>query len=709
MIGEGLDFSSVKFYINKGEDAPAVPTSSDEPTSSPTSSPDDGDGNLVCNHGQEHDGPSASWWILFLGVRQVIVLGLARATQFLIMTYALKINFRGIMGPSVRLYLLQSRGWPFVMMIWAIYNFAMLYGSRRFARHWIYYQSWIELFNECNPAGSVTTAPVYRGLLGFAIALGLLVATKRFWIGLRFGRTSYFRYAEKLWEVLREQLLISKVAKYSQIEYFERLENHDLSQESVLESWYQAGDEVLGNESASAGLTSSPGKSPVRPNRPRTASVESAPVESAPYLTALQNENIEEMIGAWEDLDIDPPVQGEADLSDIIQFRASLSVLESPMPYSPVFGEARTRSETIKRSEALYGQLLKKQEFLYGNEPLLPEYGVLRFHTIAITAIKSNGTFDRTLCRELVKLFRPSRNGNITKLDFCKSIDSHYKELRKLRASIANEGRVNTASEKLVDSVFFLIVAIVGLSVLGIDPIALFGVLTSFILGFSFMISGASSDFFRGLLFITVQRPYDIGDRVTVAGSENEASANGSAGWIVKDVNLYHTTFLFGYTMEYATISNGTLSKSRIINGARSGRAYLSFTMKFGLSVPSETTTSFKEQLIEYVKSKPREWYAFFAFRITNIEASQGYVEYIIVVEHRESWQQVWGLLESLGDLRAVAFELSRELGMGYKAPTMPIELNMMQNNDAQRESRSIPEDSPLMPLMPPLGSFFGR
>jgi small-conductance mechanosensitive channel len=62
--------------------------------------------------------------------------------------------------------------------------------------------------------------------------------------------------------------------------------------------------------------------------------------------------------------------------------------------------------------------------------------------------------------------------------------------------------------------------------------------LASFIIGFSFMISGASSDYFRGLLFILVQRPYDIGDRIAVAGPEDDASGTGSSGWIVKDVTL---------------------------------------------------------------------------------------------------------------------------------------------------------------------------
>eukprot|EP00980_Cylindrotheca_fusiformis_P014044 scaffold3670_cov124-Cylindrotheca_fusiformis.AAC.20 len=705
MIGEDLDFNAVTDYLKSPSAPTAAPYVSGEPTAAPSASGTTvsaGNPNLDCRYGRVQKGPSTSWWILFLGVRQVIILGLARASQFLIMNYALKINFRGMMGPSVRLYLLQARGWPFVMLIWSIYNFAMLYGPRRFALHWMYYQDWVELFNECNPAGSVTTAPVYRQVLGFTIALGILVATKRFWIGMRFGRATYHRYGEKLWEVLNEQLLISKVAKTSQIEYFERLENHDLSQESVLQEWYRAGDDEL-NESRSGGVSRSPNASPPRRNRLATGSV-----ESAPFLSDAANENIEEMIGAWEDLDIDidPPIQSEADLSDIIQFRASLSVLESTRPYSPVFGEARTRTEVIKRSEALYNQLLNKQQFLHGNDLMPPEYSILRFHTIAMSAVKSNGSFDRNLCKGLVKTFRPNRNGNITKLEFCKSIDSHYKELRKLRAGIANEGKVNTSSERIMDTLFYFVAGIAGLSIIGIDPIALFGVITSFTVGFAFMIGGASSDYFRGLLFITIQRPYDIGDRVNVSNPESPSSGNGSPGWIVKDINLYHTTFLFGYTMEYATISNGALSTSRIINGARATRPYMNFTMKFGLNVPAETIASFKEQLIAYVKSKPREWNSFAAFRITRIEADQGYVAYIIVVEHRESWQQIGALLDSLGDLQAFAFELSREMKMGYKAPTMPIELKMMDSADERRSSTTESEDAP---FMPPTTSFFGR
>lgn len=323
------------------------------------------------------------------------------------------------------------------------------------------------MFNECNPAGNVTSGNIYLGLLAFSIYVGLLVAIKRFWIGLRFGKASYFRYAEKLSQVLKEQLLLSKVAKSAQIEYFERLEDFDLSKVSVLEEWHRAGDDeqegdAYGSDTTSQSPTKSP--NPNRPNRLRTASV-----ASAPFLTPTQNESIEELLGAWEDIDIDAAseIEREADLSSIIQFRASLSVLESATPYSPVFGEARTRSEVIKRSEELYFQLLKKQQFLEGQHNFEEDEPILRFHTIALTASKSSQYFDRRMCRNLVKLFRPARNGNISKLEFCKSIDNQYKELRKLRASIANEGRVNTASEQIINVAFYVIMGVTGLWVMG--------------------------------------------------------------------------------------------------------------------------------------------------------------------------------------------------------------------------------------------------
>jgi hypothetical protein len=335
------------------------------------------------------------------------------------------------------------------------------------------------------------------------------------------------------------------------------------------------------------------------------------------------------------------------------------------------------------------------------NESSSYEYHpVLRFQTLALTLMNckkkkgiginhihgnnnnnnNNRVLDQLKAKKLISMFRPARNGDITLLEFCKSIDMVYKDMRKLRASIANEGRMNMASEKILNVIFYCILAWAGVAAIGINPLALLGFLGSIIISISFMVGGASSDYFRGLLFILVQRPYDIGDRINVNGIETDANPNGSPGWIVKDVTLYHTTVIYGTTQEYATYSNGALSGSRIINCARSPQAVLNFCMKFGLDTPHPVIEEFHTELKAYVKSKPREWLAFSAFRLNSIEADLGYVEYKILIQHRDSWQNIAALVTDLADVRQFAVNLSKTKGMTYQSPPLPVEMKFGGN-----------------------------
>jgi hypothetical protein len=149
----------------------------------------------------------------------------------------------------------------------------------------------------------------------------------------------------------------------------------------------------------------------------------------------------------------------------------------------------------------------------------------------------------------------------------------------------------------------------------------------------------------------------------------------------------YHTTVIYGTTQEYATFSNGALSGSRIINAARSPRATLNFLMKFGINVSANTIERFQEDLIAYVKSKPREWLAFSAFRMTRIEANLGYVEYKCILQHREAWQQIGALMTSLADVQSHAVEMSKEMGMNFQSPSLPVEMRLAQARPGQEEN----------------------
>ena len=135
-----------------------------------------------------------------------------------------------------------------------------------------------------------------------------------------------------------------------------------------------------------------------------------------------------------------------------------------------------------------------------------------------------------------------------------------------------------------------------------------------------------------------VQRPYGIGDRINISNSESDSNGGGAQGWIVDDVTLFTTTIFLAGTNEKATVSNGTLAKSRIINGARSHKAILVLNLKFGLDSPFNRIEIFKSAVEKFVKARPREWLGLLAIRANRVEADLGFVEYSIVLQHREAW-----------------------------------------------------------------------
>lgn len=73
----------------------------------------------------------------------------------------------------------------------------------------------------------------------------------------------------------------------------------------------------------------------------------------------------------------------------------------------------------------------------------MPDRAVLSFDVLVTLAMRDNdGELDEDMLSKLIVLFRPDREGVLTLLDFAKSIDAVYKELRMLRANVANASKV---------------------------------------------------------------------------------------------------------------------------------------------------------------------------------------------------------------------------------------------------------------------------
>jgi hypothetical protein len=94
-------------------------------------------GNLT--DGATGNRASAAWWLLFC-VRQGVTFSFSLTLQIIVIDF-LSIGTRvmlRLLGPLLTLLIMQSKGWPFVVLWWAIFDFCLLYGKSRFAKHWGY-------------------------------------------------------------------------------------------------------------------------------------------------------------------------------------------------------------------------------------------------------------------------------------------------------------------------------------------------------------------------------------------------------------------------------------------------------------------------------------------------------------------------------------------------------------------------------------------
>ncbi|GAX27063.1 hypothetical protein FisN_9Lh385 [Fistulifera solaris] len=640
---------------------------------------------LVNTNGEEFDAKtaSASWWILFLCVRQIITLSLAKMCQTIIIDFFCVSTriFVNTFGQFFTLFIIQSRGVPFHMFFWSLWDLALLQGNTDFAKHWgqwqtYYFDNYLSIFTQANPSGGIPGEDWYRRLLIMGIGVGLAISVKRVWVGFMLGRKIYRNYSEDLAKLMKKLLLLGRVAfvardlsrrstrRKKNFTGTIALENYGFSEEQYNGLLRTGSEDNLNNAQdfsapAPDSLDQLMGRV-IEVNDPRD-------------LSQADRNRINEYLGAWEDPEKELGVEDSISIDAILQFRQSLSFLDNRFLFSIAWGDTSTRESTIISSQEVYHRL----------NVLNPDTSVLRFDVLALATVDESGEIDPQLLKDLIRLLRPDREGYLTLLEFVKSVDAVYREAKLLRAAVHNSEKVDRAFENVINVIFYVTLGCILLSQSGVSPMALFISMSSFILAFAFVIGSAMSKMFEGWLFILLQRPYDIGDRIHVSNVQVDTNSDGSPGWIVKDVTLFNTTLVYGVTNERATLSNSSMANSRILNMARSPNAQVFVFFKFSVEVEYEKVEVFQQALRKFVRARPREWANFAAFRPTKIMADLGYIEYITILVHRESWQNVGAVNTSKAEVASFGLELSKKLDMRYKSPPLPVNLNMMQGERA--------------------------
>jgi Mechanosensitive ion channel len=181
----------------------------------------------------------------------------------------------------------------------------------------------------------------------------------------------------------------------------------------------------------------------------------------------------------------------------------------------------------------------------------------------------------------------------------------------------------------------------------------------------------------KGILLVLVRKPYDVGDRIVIQEPNAAVDNMGppSGGWVVEKVDLYSTTVRLGTTREYCTFSNGSLANSRILNLNRSDKPNVFHYLKFAMNVSQDQLDIFRREVNQYVKDRPRSWIKVVSMRCKAIEIDLQYLQYALIIQHREKWQSFSAIQVDKGEVFTFCLNLMKRLNMNYTAPKMPIEL----------------------------------
>ena len=137
------------------------------------------------------------------------------------------------------------------------------------------------------------------------------------------------------------------------------------------------------------------------------------------------------------------------------------------------------------------------------------------------------------------------------------------------------------------------------------------------------------------------------------------------------------TTLRYASTNEVSTINNSSLSEAQIVNCARSPKAVVRFRVAFRVEATSEQLQTFRSQLLSYLQDNPQTWSSLIQFANDGIQRDDGYIIYMIGVQHVKSWQDMGKIVSSRGELEVEVDRIAQELEIYYESPTgkMNVEL----------------------------------
>lgn len=218
-------------------------------------------------------------------------------------------------------------------------------------------------------------------------------------------------------------------------------------------------------------------------------------------------------------------------LQDILQFKRAQGFMSDEYPFSTSFGPAADRKTCIRSAIKVFRRL---QRFMPDEDAV----DSISFNVIGALAYTESGELDEQRAQDLLRLFLPDKNNCVELTAFVQACDKVYKEVLFLGASMANSTKIDSVLEEIFNVAFYGVLVVFVLSLLGLNPWPLLVSFSTMLLSLAFALGPSCAKTIEGILTIAVRRPFDLGDRISLASGLATSSAGLGNTWIV--VGLYH-------------------------------------------------------------------------------------------------------------------------------------------------------------------------
>lgn len=255
--------------------------------------------------------------------------------------------------------------------------------------------------------------------------------------------------------------------------------------------------------------------------------------------------------------------------------------------------------------------------------------------------------------------------------NFVGAVERCYKEQKLLTASVESFSRTHLLLRRACVVLWAMGAGSAGLLASGIDLEAWVVPMASALLSALVLLGRVPTDFAAGATYALVVRPYDIGDRVTIA-PPGETSKMYSL--IVKHIDLMRTHFItsFGETL---ILENHIIRTLAVVNLNRSGPMTLAIRVQVPTCTPSAKITELVDSIKAYVAEKDAEWREA-DLLFTHVDFERGYIELCVWAVSTFPAHEVLGVYSAKSRLLLFVHTYMQSAGIEYVRPLMDVRVS---------------------------------